>query len=537
MKFFNCVMVAIVASLLMLGGCREQYEENNVGPEPIVILFENDVHCNVDGYPRLVTLRNACRLETENVVMVSCGDFASGGNVGSLSKGEKIVEIMNYVYYDVVTLGNHELDYGMEQMFSITEALNAEVVCANLKNVQTQEYPFAPYYIENYDGVKVAYIGFTTTTAGTITGLADQSGAPLYSFMRDEFYEIAQRSIDAAREQGADYVVALAHLGDTESGSHPSSLDLINRTTGLDIVIDGHDHHVIEGRMVADSQGNEVLLTSAGTEFERVGKIVIDLDGHISSTLVALDAYDEEAETKRLVERVKEEVKKQGDFVIGYSDVDLTIYNAEGERIVRTQEANIGDFAADAFRTFTGADIAMVNGGGLRKDLMKGQIRFVDLYNVMPFDDKIATGTLTGEQLVDILEFAVSSLPKEAGVFMQVSGLRFEVDSTVASPVVRDAETELFAGVGEGQRRVSNVEILDAQSGEYKAVDPSRVYTLATLDYLIIERGGDDIFDGVTLAVENWGAEIDILRHYIETELGGTIGEEYREPQGRIIVK
>ena len=537
MKILNYVIIVFVACTLMMGACREQHDVNGNEPQSIIILFENDVHCNVDAYPRLVTFRDACMRESENVVMVSCGDFVSGGNVGTLSKGEKIVEIMNYVYYDVVTLGNHELDYGMEQMFSLTEALNAEVVCANLRNVQTDEHPFPAYYIESYDGVDVAFIGFTTTTSGTITGLADENGAPLYSFMRDEFYEIAQRRIDEAREAGAEYVIALAHLGDTESGDHPSSVDLISRTTGIDVVIDGHDHHVIEGRMVANSHGDEVLLTSSGTNLEYVGKLVIDPNGNISSTLVTLAGYEEDAATLSLVERVKEEVKSEGNFVIGYNSVDLTIYDAEGQRIVRTQEANIGDFSADAFRIFTGADIAMVNGGGLRSNLSKGEVRFVDLYNVMPFDDRIATGRLTGAQLVDILEFAVSSLPKEAGVFMQVSGLRFEVDSNVESPVVRDPETELFVSVGEGERRVSRVEVLNSQSGEYEAVDPSREYTLATLDYLILERGGDGIFDAVTPIEENCGAEIDILRHYIEIELDGIIGEEYREPQGRIIVK
>ena len=535
------ITLAVAACALLLGACRKEPVvsfQPDLPESPIVILFENDVHCSVEGYAQLVSLRSACGSESEYVSVVSCGDFASGGNVGALSKGEKIVEIMNAVGYDVVALGNHELDYGMSQMFSLVEALEAPVVCANLKNVQTDFHPLPAYHIVSYGDVDVAYVGFTTTTAGTITGLADEQGAPLYSFMRDEFYELAQRRIDEARKEGADFVVAIAHLGDTQTGEgHPNSMDLIGRTTGLDAVIDGHDHHVIECRVVTNREGKPVLLTSSGTNFKYVGKLTINTDGSLISTLVDTANIEADAQMQQLVDGIKDDVVNQGNFVIGRSDVLLTIKSAEGERIVRTKEANIGDFCADAFRQFTGADIAMVNGGGIRNDIAQGEIRYNDLYNVMPFDDKIATGTLTGEQLVDILEFAVSSLPKEAGVFMQVSGLRYLIDPSVESPVVRDPETELFMSVGEGERRISNVEILDRESGEYKSVELTRSYTLATLDYLILERGGDGIFDAVKPVVENWGAEIEILRHYIENDLQGVIGAEYSEPQGRIIVK
>lgn len=532
-----------VACSLMVASCGKESIENrqpDMPSSPIVILYDNDVHCSVDGYPMLVSLRNECLSATDYVSTVSCGDFASGGIVGAITKGEQVVEIMNYVGYDVVALGNHELDYGMTQMFKITDALEAPVVCANLKNVQTSAHPYPAYHIIRYGEVDVAYIGFTTTTSGTVTSLSDEQGAPLYSFMRDEFYQQAQYHIDVARKNGADYVVALAHLGDSQSGdSHPSSVELISSTTGLDAVIDGHDHHAIAQQFVNDMDGNPVLLTSSGSNFEYVGRLTIDTDGSVSSSLtnIAESGITADSNTQQFVEQVKTEVGSKGNFVIGHSDVDLTIYNAEGKRIVRKQEANIGDFCADAFRSFTGADIALINGGGIRSNIKSGDILFNDLYNVMPFGDMIATGTLSGQQLLDVLEFAVSSLPEEAGVFMQVSGLRYKVNSNVPSPVVKSGEDMLFSHVGEGTRRVSDVEILDKQSGEYKAVDSSAQYTMATLDYLILEQGGSAIFNSVKPISTYWGADIEILRHYLESTLGGNIGHEYAEPQGRIIIK
>ena len=539
MKIKDFLASLFVVISLFLVACNEENPDNrtpDLPTEPIVILYENDVHCAVDGYPVLVAVRKECQSATDYVSTVSCGDFASGALVGAISKGEQITRIMNFVGYDAVVLGNHEFDYGVPQMFNITDSLDAPVLCANLKNVQTEELPYQAYHIVSYGDVDIAYIGFTTTTSGTVKSLSDEQGNPLYSLMREDFYTNAQYFIDEAREDGADYIIALAHLGDTQNDAmHPNSRSLIANTTGLDAVIDGHDHHVIEEQFINDKEGNPVLLTSSGSNFQYVGKLTIDTNGGISSALVSTDGTTPDNETALFVNRVKEEVESLGDFVIGNSEVDLMIYDENGKRIVRKQETNIGDFCADAFRAFTGADIALVNGGGIRTNIEKGEIVFNDLYNVMPFGDMIATGTLTGEQLLDVLEYAVSYLPNEAGVFMQVSGLRFKINPDIPSPAVMDSETEMFSHIEAGERRVSEVEVLDKQSGEYKDVELTRRYTMATLDYLILELGGSGIFKGVEPDPTYWGAEIEILRSYLENNLGGTIGSEYSKPQGRII--
>ena len=539
---YRFIMLFAICNL-MLWGCNDDDVESRLPDlpnQPIVVLFDNDVHCAVDGYPMLVSARNECLSRTIYVSTVSCGDFASGGLVGAISKGEQIVELMNYVGYDVVALGNHELDYGMQQMFALTESLDAPVVCANLKNVQTGAYPYPAYKIIRYGEVDVAYLGLTTTTSGTVASLSDEQGNPLYSFMRENFYENAQYFINKARQEGADFVVALAHLGDSpKTGGHPNSLELISNTTGLDAVIDGHDHHVIEEQFVNNKEGRPVLLTSSGTNFQYIGQLTINTDGTLESSLINCSdgAVAADSDCQQFLEQLKEEVSGEGNFVIGSSEVDLTIYDADGKRIVRKQESNLGDFCTDALRAFTGADIALINGGGIRADIKRGDILFNDLYNVMPFGDMIATGTLSGEQLLDVLEYAVSALPAESGTFMQVSGLRFQVNLELPSPVIKDSETGMFAHVGEGKRRVSQVEVLDQQSNTYQPLDKSQQYKVATLDYLILEQGGSGILSCVTPDAEYYGADIEVLRHYLETNLGGVIGAEYSQPQGRISIK
>lgn len=538
MKYFFKGFLFVLTLLFV--ACNEDNIKDttpDLPTKPIVILYENDVHCSVEGYPYLVSVRNECLTGTDYVSTVSCGDFASGGLVGAISKGEQITRIMNFVGYDAVVLGNHEFDYGVPQMFNITDSLDAPVLCANLKNVQTEEFPYQAYHIVSYGDVDIAYIGFTTTTSGTVKSLSDEQGNPLYSLMREDFYINAQHFIDEARSKGADYVIALSHLGDSQKGIHPNSTGLITNTTGLDAVIDGHDHHVIEEQFINDKEGNPVLLTSSGSNFQYIGKLTLDTNGGIRSALVntSSSGFVPDNATQQFVDQIKEDVEGLGDFVIGNSNVDLTIYDENGKRIVRKQETNIGDFCADAFRAFTGADIALVNGGGIRTNIEKGEIVFNDLYNVMPFGDMIATGTLTGQQLTDVLEYAVSKLPAEAGVFMQVSGLRFKINPDIPSPVVIDPESEMFSHIKEGERRVSDIEIMDSESGEYNDIELSRRYTMATLDYLILELGGDGIFKDVEPDSTYWGADIEILRSYLENNLGGTIGDEYSKPQGRII--
>ena len=539
MRHLNTLLLSLCCSIF--AACNDKTTTSNpidTPDSPIVILYDNDVHCSVDGYSALVALRNEQLSTSQYVATVSCGDFASGGIVGAISKGEEIAEIMNYVGYDVVTLGNHELDYGIEQMFKITDLLEAHVVCANLNNVQTNSFPYPAYHIVKYGEVDVAYIGFTTTSSGTVTSLSDKQGAPLYSFMRDEFYDIAQRQIDEARKSGADYVIALAHLGDSQSAAAtPNSVSLINNTTGLDAVIDGHDHHTIATMTIYDRSGKGVVLTSSGSNFSHIGKLSIDTEGNIHTSLIDIAECNVDNDTQQFIEQIKAEIGELGNFSIGRSEVDLMIYDADGNRTVRKEESNLGDFCADAFRSFTNADIALVNGGGIRSNLMRGEILFNDLYNVMPFGDMVATGRLTGAQIVDVLEYSVSALPKEAGSFMQVSGLQFEVDPNIASNVVIDSESMLYSHIEEGERRVSNVKILDRVSNEYRDVELSRDYTIATLDYLILEKGNNGILDCVTPDPTYWGADIEILRHYLETTLNGCIGEEYSQPQGRIIFR
>ena len=534
MLLFSLLLACFVAC-----GTDDNVWMPDVPERPVVIVFENDVHCAVDGYAKLVGLREWQRVQTPYVTTVSCGDFVQGDVVGSVSHGQNIVEIMNEVGYDVVALGNHEFDYGMTQMFRLTEALDASVVCANFRDLRTDDLPFPAYRILRYGDVDIAYLGFTTTTTtANVSPLTfrDENGNLIYDFMQESFYENAQRQIDAARAEGADYVVALAHLGDLERGEHANSINLIARTTGLDAVLDGHDHHIISDTLIYNREGAPVLLASTGTKFSHIGLLTLSTDGKFHSTLVPVGEAPKDEAIRVFVENVKEKALADGQKVVGFSETALSIYDNSDNRLVRQQEVGIGNFCADAFRLVLNADVAMVNGGGIRADLPQGEVTYNHLLSVFPFNNTACTATMTGQQLLDALEVSVSFLPYEDGTFMQVSGMKFEVDASVPSPVVLD-EAELFSHVADAPRRVGGLQILDKESGEYLPVDLDKRYTLASFSYLLKDLGGFGIFRYAELQEDNLGQDVEVLASYIETILNGRIGKDYSEPEGRIVMK
>ena len=539
MKYRTIILSVLILSCLIGYGIFIRKLGRHYPDYPIVIVFDNDVHCAIDGYAKLSALKEQQREKTPYVTTVSCGDFVQGDVVGSLSKGENIVAVMNEVGYDVVTLGNHEFDFGIPQLFKLTDSLEASVVSTNFCDFRSGNSIFLPYHIIRYGEVDVAFMGFTTTTTATLVAsrtFLDEEGKIAYGFSRPTFYERAQHQIDQARKDGADYVVVLSHLGDSDRGEHPSSVSLIARTTGIDAVLDGHDHRVLADSLVNNLEGNPVLLASTGLKFQNIGLLTLSTDGKFSSRLVPSAEVEASGEIRAFVEAVKEKTLKEGERVIGVNEQLLSPDDASGNRLVRHRETNIGNFCTDAFREVLNVDVAMINGGGIRADLPQREITYNHLLSVFPFNNKACTATLTGQQLVDALEFSVSFLPEENGSFMQVSGVKFVADASVPSPVLVD-EHHLFAGVGEGQRRVSQVQVWDKATRQYLPVDLNRTYTLASFDYQIKNLGCAGIFRYATLLEEHLPQDIEVLATYIRRVLGGRIGKQYMQTDGRMTIK
>ncbi len=523
----------------------------------IVILHTNDVHCGVNadeatfGYAELAAYQAKLTADGYEVILTDAGDFTQGDVIGTLSDGEYLIDIMNKIGYDYAAVGNHEFDYGMEQFFNFEELADFELLSCNFVSADDNSAIITPYATAELPNCTVGFIGISTPqtlTSTKPTNFTDADGNRIYDFFSDgngqQLYDCVQSVTDSLRgEHGADYVIALAHLG-TEGEENPwTSYKVIENTYGIDAVIDGHSHTVIDGEAVKNKVGEEVLLSSTGSKMQYIGQITIDENG-VSAELIANDEYSvtedtstEEykayAETAGYIKSIEADYAEIIETVVAKSDVDLTTVDPENPeiRLIRNSETNLGNLCADAYRIMMGADCAVVNGGGVRADIKAGDITYGDIVSVHPFGNEICLVEATGQEILDALEIGAFLYPEENGSFFHVSGITFELHSYIPSPVQID-ESWIVTGI-DGERRIKNAAI----GGE--AIDADKIYTLASHNYLIKSGGCEcSMFMDNNLLADSVILDNRILIDYITEELGGVIGEEYSNPygEGRITV-
>lgn len=525
-------------------------------PEDIVILYTNDVHCGIEdniGYAGLAAYKKAMEEAYPYVCLVDCGDAVQGDFIGTVSDGAYITDIMNQVGYDFAITGNHEYDYGMQQLSELVNKSDAHYLGCNLTYSGKGENLLSgikPYEIVEYGKTKVAYIGVTTpeslTKSRPIYFMED--GEYVYGFSEGNngqtLYDCVQGYVEECKEQGADYVVVLSHLGDLEESSPYTSAELIQATDGIDVVLDAHAHHVIPGQKVANKSGEEVLLSSTGTKLANIGKLVIRENGTMTTELVS--GYSEvDFDCAAVIQDIKAQYETEMTKVVASSDIELSCTDENGVRLVRNRETTIGNLCADAFRVVGGADIGMINGGGIRANLPKGDITYADMLAVQPFGNTMCVVEATGQEIADALEVAYRSVQGkasedgvavgESGGFLQLSGLQCVIDASIETTVELD-EQEMFVAV-HGDRRVKDIMVLN-ESGEYEPIDLEKTYTVASYDY-ILKEGGNSYpgFMDDTYLIDGGISDYQVLTQYITENLNGNLGSGYAELQERIVVR
>ena len=504
--------------------------------DTVVILYENDVHCAVEGYSKLAAMKNELSETYTNVGVVSVGDFVQGGTLGAVSKGEYIVNLMNKVGYDAIALGNHEFDYQLPRLNELNAMSNTKFISCNFQKIGEDKSYFEPYTIVSYGNVDVAYIAITTPetiNSSSPAQFKNDKGELIYTFNESKLYDIVQTNINAAETAGADYVIALSHIGYDESGNLADITDVIENTDGFDVVLDAHSHSVIEEKVIKDKSGDDVLLTSTGTKFEYIGKLTIK-NGAFDTELVEVESYTKtDPVVDAYITEINENYAQLGNRKIGESKVEFITHDKDGNRLVRNAETNLGNFCSDALRVMTGADMSFVNGGGLRAPMEAGEVTFNDIFSVFPFNNQIVTAEISGQILIDFLEMAVMYYPEEDGSFPHMSGVTFSVNKSIPTSVKVDANG--FFEKVDGAYRVYNVKVLDKTSGEYKALDPNGKYILAGFNYFILDFGGGmSMFKDAKILDAEGTLDVELLENYIVEHLGGVIGEEYAEVKPNI---
>ena len=521
----------------------------------IVILYTNDVHCGIEeniGYAGIAAYKESMEEKTPYVTLVDCGDAVQGDFIGLTSEGSYIVDIMNEVGYDFAVLGNHEFDYGMKRLSELLTQSEAKYLGCNIRYTGKNENKLRavkPYEIVKYGKTKVAFIGVTTpqSISSSTPTYFMEDGEYVYGFSSgengNELYSCVQKYVDECRKEGADYVIVLAHLGDGEEYAPYSSNDLVKATTGIDVVLDGHAHSTISGLLEKNKLGEDVLISSTGTKFSNIGQLVLSADGSIRTELIS--EYEQKDERiQRYIDSIQAVYEEDLKKVVATSEVSLTGYTASGVRLIRNRETNIGNFCADAYRYVAKADIAIVNGGGIRADLPTGEITYEDLFAVHPFGNTLCMVEATGQEILDCLEMCYrvvladveedGNAVGEDGGFQQVSGIKFWVDTSVESSVIID-ENEMFVSVGD-TRRVKDVMVLN-DKGEYEPLDAEKTYTLASHNYLLKEGGsGCPMFADNTFIIDEGMLDYQILVTYMTEAFGGKIDTKYEKTEGRINV-
>lgn len=546
----------------------------------VAILYTNDVHTYIDNplsYDVIASLKDQLEDSYESVILVDAGDHIQGTAYGSMDKGKTIIELMNAADYDLATLGNHEFDYGMEGCIAIREWAKYPYVSSNFyheKDGVRGENVLDSYEIFEAGKEKIAFVGITTPesfTKSTPAYFQDEVGNYIYGIGAGEdgsdLQADLQIAIDAAKKEGATKVIALGHLGDDPSSKPWTSEETIAGVSGLDAFIDGHSHSTVEASLVKDKEGKEVLLTQTGYYFGTIGLMTIDTTGAIKTELLEAEeilepvlndageqevdedgnpvtevagytitselapylTYSSDKEVQALKEKWIGEIDTKLGEVIGKTE--LTFDNYDGEtRLVRSQETNTGDFAADAlYYLFDNmdldVDIAIMNGGGIRNKAITGDITYKVCKEIHTFGNVACLQTVTGQQLLDALEWGArtAGTGEENGGFLHVSGMTYKIDGEWPESTQVD-DKGVWIGAPTGGYRVHDVQIYNKETNAYEPLELNAKYNMAGYNYTLRDLGdGFNMFSSAVNILDYVMEDYMVLANYVKGFENGAV--------------
>ena len=495
-----------------------------------VILHTNDVHGAVEGYAYIAQLKADYEAKGAEVILVDAGDYSQGEVYVSDTKGLDAVEMMNAAGYDVVSLGNHEFDYGFDQLKSNMSKAKFKVLCADVFNADGTPIFDANYTYTTKSGVKIGFFGMETPETQTKANPALIKGLTFAT--DDAFTKAAADQVKALKDD--DIVICVSHLGvDAESKPYRST-DLYAAVKGIDFIIDAHSHTV----MIKGENGEPIQ--STGTKFANIGVIVIDdATKKIESNSLFEIKEDtaKDATVAAAAQKIIDRIDKEYGAVFAKSEVELN--GAKAPNGNRDSETNNGDLITDAMLwkvmqnkegLTVDADhvVAITNGGGIRDYIKVGDVTKKDIKTVLPFGNTVAVIYVTGAELLEALEASTYSLP--VGGFPQVCGISY----TISTAVAYDANAETYpSSTYYGPKTINRVSINSINGKEFKVDD---TYAVVTNNF--VADGGDTYYAFAAATSKfDTGMTLDVaVMEYITKELKGVIGKQYAAPQGRILM-
>lgn len=541
----------------------------------IVILYINDAHANIDrplSYDTIGAIKKQLEKEYRYVLLVDAGDHLQGTEFGSLDKGATIVQLMNKAGFDLAVPGNHDFDYGMDTFLKRTQEAEFPYLSCNFYHQSDGvrgERLLEPFHAYHFGKEIVAFIGITTPE--TILNAApshfqDDNGNFCYEISGCEngkaLYDEVQNTVNAVRKAGATKVIAVGHLGDDPSSSPWTSEEVIENVSGLDAFIDGHSHSMIRQKQVLSANGTTTLLTQAGENLNKVGIMIIDYEtGEIRSDLIDCNElqktvtnkdgsktsqivgyqlsselyggpdwpmdYTIAAQKNQWIKKVNLAMKQK----IGEANVVLENSSEDGKQLACMQETNTGDFAADAlFYLFDQMDMdvdgAIVYGGGIRNESIKGVMTYKTCMDIQPFSDSVCLQIITGQQLLDALEWGArrAGSGEECNGFLQVSGIRYQVDTQWPDSTQKSDDGFMWIGGPTNGYRIHDVEVYDKATDGWKPLDTKADYRIAGSDFILRNSGnGFNMFSSGVNVIDYVMRGYMVLANYVQAFEDSTV--------------
>lgn len=501
------IIIAATVMLISFCACSSRQDSNKA---ELTILYTNDIHCSYENYPLIGAFKETLKCKDVNTILVDGGDFVQGNPAGAEDKGTNMIRLMNAVGYDYAVPGNHDYDYGMDAFIENAAIADFEWISCNYPGKDKYENAFIhePYKIIDVGTHRIALIGIE------------------YENNPDVYVAKLQTSIAGAQSEGADFVIAIGH-----TGKHAKTI--IEETAGINVYLNAHDHVVNNAKESAlcyrNINGEDIPVYETGTGFQYVGELVIDCKKEdICYGFELKTASDLEAE---MVESMPESAVKTKDkcneivdkcnktmepyrVEIGRSECTLCVYDpVQFPQYVNNIEYNSTDFIADAFRAVGKTEIALVNLDSVRVGLFSGNITKLDIYNLYPWNRKVYTTTLSGKQIIDILDYNLRNCPKHTSCSPAVSGMTFTVNTSIPR-------------TGNGSNRIKNVMIGN------EPINVNRMYSVTSSEYYLLTANKDIINKSADDCI-CIGTDQEVIEKYIKNYLNNVIPKLlYSDPSG-----
>ncbi len=486
----------------------------------IYIFHTNDVHGRVvgdsvpgkDGKPVSAGLIGLARykgvintfreLYQDSVLVLDAGDTIHGTNFASLSKGQSVIRLYNELGVDALVLGNHEFNYDSDDLTAALHEADFPVLAANVLNEEDQSKAFESNVILEANGLKIGVFGLSTPETKVKASPLNTVGL--------EFADpvaVAEEQVAELKAQEVDAIVLLSHLG-TDAESPVNTYTVLDAVEGIDLVVDGHSHtYLPEGEVY-----NDVLIASTGEHLKNIGLVSLTFtNGELTDRTAELISFEEAMQytpDQDILDHIAA-VEEENERITGV-EIATLLNDLNGEREnVRTGETNLSQLICDALLWATDADCVLSNGGNVRASIPAGTVTYGDFLTVLPFGNMVTVIEVSGQDIIDALNFGTDAYPNTAGKFPHVAGMTFEL-----------------LGAGE----VQNVKV----KGE--DIDPAATYALATNDFLAIGGDGYEMFvDAPQILLH--GLMVDIVIDYVQSELVNEAGEfSYEMEEARMVV-